>query len=41
MRPQRLASGETAAIQQELEARYYSPTMLEKYQRAPGHNARD
>jgi 2-methylisocitrate lyase-like PEP mutase family enzyme len=41
VRPQRLASGETAAIQQELEARYYSPTMLEKYQRAPGHNARD
>ena len=40
-RPQRLASSETAAIQQELEARYYSPAMLEKYQRAPGHNARD
>jgi 2,3-dimethylmalate lyase len=40
-RPQRLASSETAATQQALEARYYAPAMLEKYQRAPGHTARD
>jgi hypothetical protein len=39
--PQRLASSETAATQQALEARYYAPAMLEKYQRAPGHTARD
>jgi 2-methylisocitrate lyase-like PEP mutase family enzyme len=35
-RPQRLAAGETAAKQQELEARYYTPEMLEKYRRSPG-----
>jgi hypothetical protein len=40
-RPQRLASGETPATQQALEARYYASAMLEKYQRAPGHDASD
>jgi hypothetical protein len=40
-RPQCLASGETAATQQALEARYYSPAMLDKYRHAPGHTARD
>jgi 2,3-dimethylmalate lyase len=38
-RPQRLASGETAAKQRELEARYYTPAMLEKYRRSPGREA--
>lgn len=38
-RPQLLASGETAAKQRELEARYYTPAMLEKYRRSPGRDA--
>ena len=37
--PRRLASGETTAKQRELEARYYSPALLEKYQRSPGRDA--
>ena len=39
-RPQRLASGETAAKQRELEARYYTPALLEKYRRSPGAEPR-
>jgi hypothetical protein len=38
-RPQLLASGETVAKQRELEERYYSPAMIEKYQRSPGREA--
>src|ERR671935_274671 len=34
--PLRLDVGETVAKQRELEARYYTATMLEKYQRSPG-----
>ena len=37
--PRRLASGETTAKQRELEARYYAPALLEKYQRSPGRDA--
>jgi 2,3-dimethylmalate lyase len=35
-RAQRLASGETVAKQRELEERYFSPAMLEKYRRSSG-----
>jgi 2-methylisocitrate lyase-like PEP mutase family enzyme len=34
--PLRLDSGESVAMQRELEQRYYTPAMLEKYQRSPG-----
>jgi hypothetical protein len=34
--PRRLAKGETSAKQRELEARYLSPAMQEKYRLSPG-----
>jgi 2-methylisocitrate lyase-like PEP mutase family enzyme len=38
--PLRGSSGETVAKQRELEERYYTPDMLEKYRRSSGHQAR-
>jgi 2-methylisocitrate lyase-like PEP mutase family enzyme len=39
-RPRHPASGETAAKQRELEARYFTPALLEKYRRSPGAEPR-
>jgi 2,3-dimethylmalate lyase len=39
-RPRHPASGETAAKQRELEARYFTPALLEKYLRSPGAEPR-
>jgi 2,3-dimethylmalate lyase len=38
-RAQRLASGETVAKQRELEERYFTPAMLDKYRRSSGREA--